>query len=137
MSVIAGIKRTAKQLVDGTIAVTIHIEPNDAAEFWRQFPSVDTPCALAPLVNDFDQPKPDKPKGGALCILAARWCKDEHFRTWLGRDTEEDAAEHIRKICNVSSRSWLDRDEKAGALFNDNIRIPYMNVLKADDERTT
>jgi len=136
MTAIAGTKRTAKQLVDGTIAVTVHIEPRDAAEFWRMFPSVDTPCAIAPLVNDFERlPQPNKPKGGPLCTLAARWCKEPMFQQWIGVETEQGAADSIRTICEIKSRSELDHNPMAAINFNEHFRTPYMDFLKTQLER--
>jgi len=132
MSAISGTRRKAQELADGTLRVQIDIDPRFKAEFHRLFPDIDTPIALAPLPLDFERlPQEEKKKGGQLCSLAARWCKDEAFREWLGPNlTEEEAAEHVRTVCGISSRSELDHDQEAAALFNEHFRLPYMNVLK-------
>lgn len=46
---IEGVRRQFKQLTDGTLAVTIHIEPYKLHSFLELFPEIDMPVALAPL----------------------------------------------------------------------------------------
>jgi hypothetical protein len=46
---IEGVRRQFKQLADGTLAVTIHIEPRHIEHFMRLFSEIDMPVALAPL----------------------------------------------------------------------------------------
>jgi hypothetical protein len=46
---IEGVRRQFKQLADGTLAVTIHIEPRHIEAFMRLFSEIDMPVALAPL----------------------------------------------------------------------------------------
>lgn len=48
-SAIEGVRRQFKQLADGTLAVTIHIEPYRIEAFLSLFPEIDMPVALAPL----------------------------------------------------------------------------------------
>lgn len=68
---------------------------------------------------------------GGRVGLAVRWCMDEDFRAWLrdevGRPdelTDGSAAEIIRELCVVDSRSKLDEPEPA-KLFDSLIREPY------------
>jgi hypothetical protein len=129
MSAISGTRRSAKELADGTLRVMIDIDPRFKAEFHRLFPNIDMPCALAPLIAEFEHLPKEKPKGGPLCTLAARWCKDEDFRDWLGVDTEEEATIFMRSTCGIESRAQLDHDEHAALLFNEHFRIPYKNYL--------
>lgn len=49
MSAVAGIRRTMKELVDGTIRVQVDIEPQYRDAFLKLFPQIDMPVALAPL----------------------------------------------------------------------------------------
>lgn len=93
-------------------------------------------------IGEDEKPK-EKPKGGALSILAARWCQDEAFQFWLaaefshswadnfstGTPTHDRAAAVLRKICNVSSRAELDHDAVAAHTFDTVIRRPYMHHL--------
>lgn len=144
MTAISGTRRKAQELSDGTLRVMIDIDPRFKAEFHRLFPQIDTPCALAPLVNDFERiehVEEEKPKGGPLAKLAGMWCKDELFYEWLSQKYEfvayennpEGAAEYIRFTCGVASRSELDSNNDAGIRFHMQIRDPYMEWLR---ERT-
>lgn len=127
MTAISGTRRAFKELVDGSIRVQIDIDPRFKKEFLETFGAIDMPVAIAPLVADFEQREP--PKGGALCRLAAMWCKDETFQEWLGKTTEEEAADDIRVTCEIKSRTELDHNPRAAALFNEHFREPYREYL--------
>jgi hypothetical protein len=75
------------------------------------------------------KPEVEKLKGGALSVLAARWCADEGFRAWFGCATEKDAAERVRRLCDVTSRAHIDHTAEAGEKFQRHIRGPYMKHL--------
>ena len=141
MTAIAGTRRKIQELVDGTLRVMIDIDPKFKKAFLDNFPEIDMPCALVALNPDFekwDQETrlyPDKPKGGPLCTLAARWCKDPMFQQWIGVDTEQEAAASIRTICEIKSRSELDHNPMAAINFNEHFRTPYMEFLKNQLER--
>ena len=138
--VISGTRRQIRELVDGSLEVRIHIDPRFKADFHRLFPSIDMPCAIAPLIPDFERKEPPKEetKGGALSRLAGMWCKDEDFQQWLYENyfdetepavNEETAADWIRVMCNVASRSEIDRNEKAADHFQKYIRSPFMDWM--------
>lgn len=46
---VAGVRRAVRELVDGTLRVTIDIEPRDRKDFWTLLPDIDSPVALAAL----------------------------------------------------------------------------------------
>lgn len=135
---ISGTRRQIRELVDGSLEVRIHIDPRFKKAFHELFPEIDTPVAIAPLELDFekwDQETrlyPDKPKGGPLCTLAARWCKERLFRDWIGVNTEAEAAKDIRTFCGISSRSELDNNPNAAARFNQRFRNPFTEFLKTN-----
>ena len=96
---VKGTRRTYKELVDGTLRVTVDIDPPFRRDFLRLFPDIDTAVALAPVADRPDvyaepialavpvTPEP-KPKSkakfpGGLTGLAVRWCIDEAFQAWL------------------------------------------------------
>jgi hypothetical protein len=56
--------------------------------------------------------------------LAAR-CREERFQRFLGATDEAEAAEVVRRVCGVTSRAEIDRDEQARTKFHKIIRIPY------------
>lgn len=132
MSAVAGTRRTMKELVDGTIRVQIDIDPKFRAAFLEMFPSIDMPCALAPLRADFErEPEPEGKSSwkelGPLCQSAIELCKTDAFQQWVatmvpasGRNTpEKHAAEYIRSFCQVGSRRELDEDDAAKASFTE------------------
>lgn len=47
-------RRQARELVDGTIEVKLHIDPRFKADFHRLFPDIDMPVAIAPLEAGFE-----------------------------------------------------------------------------------
>lgn len=55
IAAIEGVRRQFKQLSDGTLAVTIHIEPYRLEAFLSLFPEIDMPVALAPLRVNGDE----------------------------------------------------------------------------------
>lgn len=130
MTAISGTRRKAQELSDGTLRVMVDIDPRFKAEFHRLFPNIDTPCAIAPLVNDFERIEQKELKGGALCRLAAMWCKDQEFQEWVGATTEEGAATIIRESCEIKSRSELDHNQDAADVFNTHFRSPYRYFLE-------
>lgn len=139
-SVISGTRRQVRELVDGTLEVKFHVDPRFKADFHRLFPNIDTPVAIAPLVADFERREPtsEEPKGGPLCKLAGIWCKDKDFWQWLGDnygqgvpvENEEDAAELLRAVCGVHSRSELDHVPAGAARFHNIVRNPFIEWSK-------
>lgn len=139
MSAISGTRRAFKELVDGTIRVQIDIDPRFKKEFFELFPNVDMPIALAPLVANFERiEEEEKQKGGPLCRLACIWCKDKDFWEWLYEhygqgvpvENEDEAAELLRAICEVNSRSELDHDPAGAARFHNIVRNPFIEWSK-------
>ena len=134
---IPAIRRTFKQLVDGTLRVTVDVEPYNAADFLRLMPAVDMPVALAPLdptaaamgpiepsfPSEGSEPPTAGPlKGGKLAQDAAIICATaefQHFVELQGVEPvgEEIAAEYVRQWCVVESRAELDHDYMAARAF--------------------
>jgi hypothetical protein len=136
--VISGTRRKVQELADGTLRVLVDIDPRFKADFHRLFPSIDTPCALAPLALDFEKLSkyPEEQKGGELARLAGIWCKNPDFQQWLSKKhpghsfNEGDAADWIRKTCRVNSRAELDSSSNAGWAFHTQVRGPFMEYMK-------
>jgi hypothetical protein len=134
---ISGTRRSFKEMADGTIRVSIDIDPRFRKEFFASFGEIDMPVALAPLLADFETraPAEEKPKGGALAKLTGLWRNDPKFWEWCRSlkwscYTEEDAAAMIRTVCGVESCAELDHDEAAEAIFHREIRIPFSKWLQ-------
>ncbi len=54
MSAIPGTRRQFKEMADGTIRVSVDIDPQYRAQFFELFASIDMPVAMAPLKPDFE-----------------------------------------------------------------------------------
>lgn len=143
MSAIIASTVGVKTMADDTLRLTIDIDPQYAGEAFALFGKRGSACAIARLTNEAavtEMRKPDhlpdatkmieKPKGGALARLASQLCQQPAFLTWYGCDSEGEAAEHIRFSCGVESRSELDHNESAAAIFHREIRIPYSEFMK-------
>lgn len=86
-------------------------------------------------IGDDEQPvqASDKPKGGELAKLAGRLCQNQEFWLFLTdvhavhAHTADDAALFIRQFCGIKSRSELDHDERAAALFDEHFRRAFLD----------
>ncbi len=128
-------------MADGTLRLTLDIEPRFAQDAFRLFGSPGTPVALAALKPAVPEPEPAK--GG----VAAKWlgmrCAEPEFQDWL-KATEpglwrniasrlgaanaslaEYAASMVRDICEVKSRADIDNDPAAMERFQRLIRGPW------------
>lgn len=139
-TVVAGTRRSYKELVDGTLRVQIDIDPMYKPDFLRLFPGIDMPVAIAPLGLDapIAQPAEHRPRkaeeprssrgGGApeswknlgpLAQSAILICKEPAFRMFVAdritlataESTEEEAANYIKERCQITSRKELDTDD--------------------------
>jgi len=140
MVAISGATVQVKTMADDTLRITIDIEPRDAKAAFELFGTRGTPVAIAKLTQEAAQDHARKEvieeaKGGPLARLAAMWCKDEKFCEWISQafkefPNEEDAADWIRTVCQVNSRSEIDGNEEAAERFHRFIRIPFSEWLK-------
>ena len=158
MSAIPCASVSLKTMADGTLRISFDIEPMHAQDAFRLFAAPGTPAAIAALAvgyaakgdgpetncGNIDTPKdtqnvrtPDKPKGGPLSKLAAMWCNDPEFWTWLETDplnaanSPTGAAACIYVLCGITSRIELDHNEIAAEKFHRLIRGPYSKYLQA------
>ena len=109
---ISATRRQARELVDGTIEIRIHIDPRFKGDFYRLFPDIDMPIALAPLKPEFEKntagssdnkiagidfgdvlgsiPAPvTKLKGGPRSKEAGKMCENTQFRAFLKQEYNE------------------------------------------------
>lgn len=112
---VAGVRRAVRELVDGTLRVTLDIEPRDRAAFWGLFPDIDMPAALAPL--RLDAPRdPEYGQQAQVLYLSAFFRSsltaeqigtDEEYLQWL-REREclsckappPSQAAHVRRVAD-------------------------------------
>lgn len=152
MSAIEASSVGVKTMADGTLRITLDIEPRFAKDAFGLFGSPGTPVALAALKTAAQQ-EAAKPKGGELAKLAGQWCQNAQFiefirpiydkamggtgRNW-GDVTPDDfdggASEYARHcicvLCGVNSRAELDHDRMAATRFHTLIRQPFADYLK-------
>jgi len=135
-------------MADGTLRLTVDIEPRNAQAAFSLFGSPGTPMALAALKTAKATPdpekapeQPEKPKGGELSRWSAMRCKEMDFVNFLrsftefshkeiGLHPEDWAKDVIYNVCGVTSRAELDTNKPAGQVFKDKILHPYAEWLK-------
>ena len=124
-------------MADGTLRLTLDIEPAQAQAAFALFGKPGQPVALAAIKTKAQQESAERAKGGE----AAKWlgirCGEVAFRQWLaeswpkqyadaiGRTENERAASVIRAVCGVESRADIDNDKFAAVRFDTLIRKPW------------
>lgn len=149
MSAIEASSGTYRSRVDGTIVLSVEIEPRNAAAALALFGMPGTPIAIAalqvgyaavgePIIKSYpEKDNSEKPKGGPLARLAGIWCNDPEFWKWLETDPDnachsaQGAAHCLYVICGIESRVELDNDPAAAERFHRLIRGPYSRHLVA------
>lgn len=142
--VIEGASVSVKTMADGTLRLSIDIEPSNAQDAFALFGAPGRAVALAALKDGSGAVKESEPaaaKGGEWAKLAGMWSTDPDFHQWVNSTTHNgiywdiqndfDAAGFIREICDIRSRAELDHNAEALAAFNDLIRFPFMKWMQA------
>lgn len=121
-----------KTMMDGTLHVTIAVEPYHAKEAFPMFFMPGSPLAVAPLkvgtpIDQTPAPEPstEPAKGGPLSKWAALRCQDERFRGFLGARDGVQARNMILDTCGIRSRAELDSNPDAAGLFARHFRRPW------------
>jgi hypothetical protein len=147
---------SVQTMAGGNLRLFVDVEPRHAGAAFERFGSQGTSLALAAIkpehlrqrVAEAEQRKQQRmeTRGGSKAALAAQWCNDPQFQTWLQcepttdpvwlwaldqsgpgpRNVSEIAAMVVREICGIESRSHLDADARAWECFNKRIRQPFM-----------
>lgn len=83
---------------------------------------------VAVEIGDDEQPvqRHEKPKGGELARLAGQLCQSAQFQEWCEAENAEAAAEWVREVCGIDSRSELDHDDEAANRFHELVRKPFV-----------
>lgn len=150
MSIIEGASVSARTMADGTLRLSIDIEPRNAQDAFALFGAPGRAVALAALKDGAgavvdhavtSKPVVDHQKGGEWAKLAGMWSADPDFHQWVNSTTHNgiywdiqndfDAAGFIREICDIRSRAELDHNAEALAAFNELIRFPFMKWMQA------
>lgn len=149
MSVIEGSSVSVKTMSDGTLRLSIDIEPRNAQAAFALFGAPGRAIALAALKDGTgavvdhalaSTPVVDqKPKGGEWAKLAGIWCADPEFWKFCFEEhpsadsvtSPDEAADLVRYLCEIESRADLDHDKEALARFNKYFRHPFMKWMQA------
>ena len=126
MTAIAASSVRVKTMADGTLQITVAVEPRHATDAFKLLGMPGTPVALAALKVGTPLPEPeDKPKGGPLAKWAAIRATEPRFQEWLDVHSEEAATKRVKSICGIVSRAELDNDPVAKQLFKRQIMEPW------------
>lgn len=146
MTVIEGASVSARTMADGTLRLSIDIEPRNAQAAFALFGAPGRAVALAALkdgsaaiTSESATEVKEPPKGGEWAKLAGMWCADPDFWAFLNQQfpgddpvtTPEHAAMSVRVHSGVRSRADLDHSREALELFNLYIRHPFMKWMQA------
>lgn len=148
MSVIEGASVSVKTMSDGTLRLSIDIEPRNAQAAFALFGCPGRAVALAALADGHARASDTSPepvaetpkqehKGGEWAKLAGIWCADRDFWSFIAHhfgaqiESAEEAAAHVRLYCSIDTRAELDHDEDALALFKAKFRTPFMKYMQA------
>lgn len=120
-----------RTMADGTLRVSVDIEPRHAQTAFVLFGAPGTQVALAALKVGTDvEVEPEPAKGGQLAKWAALRCQDERFRGFLGARDGVQARNMILDTCGIRSRAELDSNPEAAALFARHFRMPWADHCK-------
>ena len=131
-------------MADGTLRLTMDVEPAHAQAAFRLFGAPGQPCAIAALKTAGQQQAAEQ---RAIGGEAARWlgirCGEAAFRQWLamtwpreyaeavGRTENERAASVVRAVCCVESQAEIDNDKIAFTRFTVLIRRAWQEYTEA------
>lgn len=133
-------------MADDSLRIVLDVPPSYAQQAFALFGMRGAPCVIARLTQEAATASAraeqvaghtdarvaeEKPKGGDLARLAGQFCSNAEFLRWTATFEKEDAAQWIRNVCGVKSRSEIDHNEVAKMLFHDRIRKPFAEWCRA------
>lgn len=141
--VIAGAQAGLRVLTDGTVRLTIDLEPKDRVAAMTLFGAPGQSIALAALKDGHAAKSPAPTTTfrdlGPMCREAIDLCKNPQFHHYVARvlrpgknvgdPGEEGCKQFILTHCNVTSRKDLDADVDTRNLFISHIRKPFHQWL--------
>lgn len=137
--VVAASTKSARTTVDGGLTITFEIAPADVAKAFAAFGLAGSTVAITPITKDAaraktqadyaggDQPpsvtKPERFTQLKPSNQAALRCQEPEFWKFLSKRlpgnivSEKAAAAVLRELCQIASRSELDRDPEKAAIW--------------------
>jgi hypothetical protein len=139
MSVIEATSGTYRSRVDGTLVLTVEIEPMHREAALKLFGQPGTSMALAALRVGHAAKSDQTENGpGYWAWQAINLCKDPDFWRWIHEasmgtkkaESEAEARFHVLTKCGVKSRGEFDTDMAARQRFVDLIHTPFTKWQK-------
>jgi hypothetical protein len=135
MSAIEAVSRNVKTLADGTLRLSIDISPVYAKDAFTMFGMPDVPLAIVRLTQEAAKQSAQeetiaKERITGLALLAVEWCQDAAFQKWTQTENAYQAKKRVCEICGIESRKELNTNTQAAAVFQQEIRAPYMQFLR-------
>lgn len=133
MTAISASTVRVQTMADGTLRITLDIEPREAREAFALFGMPGTPAALAALKVGTAAlgSEAEKPKGGPLAQWAAIRATEKRFQDWLEAYSCDAATKRIKLICGIESRAELDNDPRASAVFKRQVMQPWREYCRS------
>jgi hypothetical protein len=140
MSAISAASVGVRTMADGTLRLTLDVEPANAKDAFSLFGSPGTPVAIAALKQGYaaksDEPEQKSPLGPLAKWLVCR-CNEPEFWRWLGAEpcngtditSEAQASEFVKYYLGLESRKEIDGNPEREADFHSLIRGPYSRWL--------
>ena len=129
MTVIEASSVRVATMADGTLRLTVDIEPRNATAAFTLFGSPGVALGIAALKNSQESPK--KALGGPLSQWVGIRCGEERFQKWLGVESAEDAAAVVRGLLRIESRAEIDYSPSVREDFEERIRGPWAKYCAA------
>jgi hypothetical protein len=134
-------------MADGTLRLSVDIEPRDAQAAFRLFGAPGTAVALAALRagNGKAGAQVEEPKGGAAAKWLGMRCAEPAFQAWIekqfsaqwacatGNNRTDYAASTVREVLLIESRAEIDNTPGLKATFDALIRLPYAAHMSANN----
>lgn len=146
MSAIEASTVRCQTMADGTLRLTLDIEPMHALPAFQLFGVPGRAVGIAAL-KDFKDRVDAAAKEvirerseaqlaqwgalGTLCKTAIAWSNHPEFQEWLGVASAVEAGERIKEICEIESRKDLDSEPVAAMRFRQRIIAPYQKYMVA------
>jgi len=123
MTVIEASSVRVATMADGTLRLTVDIEPRNATAAFTLFGSPGVALGIAALKNSQESPK--KALGGPLSQWVGIRCGEERFQKWLGVESADAAAAEVRRRLQIDSRAEIDNNDEVRQVFELFVRQPW------------
>jgi hypothetical protein len=140
MSAIEGVSVRVATLVDGTLRLTVDIEPRHAHAAFILFGAPHTPLAISALLTDSQRAykaEAERTKESENCVKGGPWaqwlalrCKELAFQAWLGCEGEAETSEQARVLCACTSRAEIDGTPEVLDNFKRTILEPWREYCR-------